>query len=146
MSPTNHFVFISSNGVSHLRLLLQLALNLLDLHPSLIITFIISDRIAEKYESEYGLQPTSLVNRVQARFRPEIISTAFTGSKQQEEASGSKVLHSMDANKRYNQGLADAVQGLISGTRQGRWATMPCGFAVDVSHPGPDMRATSETI
>ena len=137
MSPTNHFVFIGINEVSHLRLLLRLALNLLDLHPSLITSFIIADGTVERFDSEYDLQPISLIDRVEARFRREVIDTALVGPNQQAKASG-PAIHGLDAHGRYKDGLAIAVQEWIGGKREGRWATVPCGFGVDVSDRGID--------
>ncbi len=48
---------LPSNDTSHLHFAIQLALNLLDSHPSLIITFITPNFTEPKFTAEFGLQP-----------------------------------------------------------------------------------------
>lgn len=75
---TNHFTFISINSTTELRTSLQLSLNLLDLHPSLITKFLIPEYALPKYRVEYNLQPLSLIDRVKDRFRLKAVKTDST--------------------------------------------------------------------
>ncbi|CAD6569984.1 MAG: NAD-dependent glutamate dehydrogenase [Tremellales sp. Tagirdzhanova-0007] len=109
MLPTNHIVFAAINEVSHLRLSLQLALNLLVLHPSLVVSFIIADGTIDSLNREYDLQPVKKLDLANPNLPTEMVITPA----------------------RYLEGLKVAVGEIIVGKREDKWATVPFGFASD---------------
>ena len=123
MPATNHFIFIGAPEVSHLRNLVRLNLNLLDLHPSLVTTLIISDSTVSKYEKEYNLQPSDLMQRIKSRFKLRIVETGISTDAELGEAMPS-----------YASNLPAVLQDVIEEARQteGRWK-LPCGIMADVS-------------
>ena len=118
MTAINHFVFIGIGAVSHHRQMLQLCLNLLDLHPSLVNTLLIADTTEPVFQSEYDLQPLDLIQRIKDRFRVKKVPTDGKGVFPSFKAVMGPVIGDLI----HNQGRA-----------QGDWSTVPCAFFVDVS-------------
>lgn len=70
MVKINHLVFVPLSIVSHTRSELNLAIQLLHLHPSLIITWIVTSYGLPLLQKELLLHPPHVVDRLKHRFRP----------------------------------------------------------------------------
>jgi hypothetical protein len=99
--PCPHFVTICASITSHNRLHLQLALNLLDLHPSLHITILYPASVAPAFGHDLDLQPRSLLNRVGSRMRVESLDDAGTSS------------HWLEVLGRYKKNLESRIEELL---------------------------------
>ena len=123
--PTNHIVFVPVSSRSHIRLLLQLSLNCLVLHPSLIATVLVPQIYTERIDQELALQPPALLERMRDRFRVVKIDDGLT-------AIGGFGME----NQVFAQKSPPVVEALIRGqVGDGRWTTRPCAFVGDVSFP-----------
>lgn len=117
-TPTSHAVVVCSNVTSHLRVLFQLALNLLDLHRDLGITLLYPSTVSKTLKSEVALQPRNLLGRVSARL---IEANININGKQ-------GWLRDLDA---YRGKLEEVVEDLLSG--RGGTGLVPGLFLADVS-------------
>ena len=71
--PARHVVVICANLTSHLRALVQLALNLLDLHHDLAITLLYPSTVSLALKRDLASQPKSLIERVATRLETVIV-------------------------------------------------------------------------
>lgn len=73
----NHLVLLPLFARSHLRLSLQLTLNLLNLHPSLVATILITSVCTSRLDQEIQLQPKSVVARLEGRLRVKTVEVGL---------------------------------------------------------------------
>ena len=121
MTPTNHILIVPLSAPSHLRLLVQFSLNLLELHPSLVMTMLISSITTPRLKQELNLQPKALISRLQSRFR--WIETEDGLEK------GSTTFEEHQAVQRSAGPLFELV---LSGKGEGHFASIPCLVICDV--------------
>ena len=74
---TNHFVIVPVSAWSHLRLLLNFTLNLLTIHPSTIVTFLITTPTTLRLEKEISLHPSTYVVPLRSRIRVVEMESSF---------------------------------------------------------------------
>jgi hypothetical protein len=115
----NHFVFAPINELSHLRLTLKFALNLLEIHPSLIATFIISKPTLIKYEKEIARQSPDITNLMNGRWRLKVMDTGLEDPTRWQDMNASRLK------------IVSEVNSIIR-KRDGRWGITPCLWAIDV--------------
>ena len=120
ISPVNHFVFAAINEASHLRLLLQFIFNLLNLHPSLISTLLISATTYQRLRNELALQPKNLLQDLQHRFR--IITTPI----------GKEDPTRWEDIMAFREPLRQEMEKILGGEGDGAWTTFPCLYIIDV--------------
>lgn len=131
MAPANHIVSITFPETSHFRFLYQLSLNLLELHPSLIISLLISEDSEAKFHGEQKLQPKSLLERTESRFKLHVV-------RRLPDDGDAEAVIAVTAEKGKNieqdrRGFLNESRRLLEGQGEGRWVTVPCLFLVDVS-------------
>lgn len=121
--PTNHFVVIPLRSVSHLRLLLNFSLNLLDVHPSLIITFLISSSSVPLIQRDLSLQSDRTLLDLAGRYT--IISV---------EDGTDRLGNTLSEPQGFAAGFQEVVKSVLQGqdSTAGRFARRPCAFICDV--------------
>ena len=119
-APTNHILVLPVPSRSHLRLLLQLTLNILQFHPSIVATIIITSVTSSLLEQEIKLQPN--MSRLNERLR---VKQARDDLEQ-----GAPAMMRIQAIQKSVGPLLDEV---LSGRSDGRFATIPCLVIHDVS-------------
>ena len=124
--PTNHFVAIAVAETSHFGAVLQLSLNLLTLHPSLRITFLLPDVAETTYNRAWALQPDSLKYAIRDRFRIVEVDTDRTDQSFENAAIGFIA---------FQKSLGPVVRKLVDleEIQDEGWNVRPCCFLADVS-------------
>ena len=112
-AQTNHLLILPVPSRSHLRLLLQLTLNILELHPSTIATIIITSVTSSMLEQEIRLQ--SNMTRMEERLRVRQASDDLE--------QGAPAMARIQAVQKSVGPLLDEV---LSGIGEDRFATIPC--------------------
>ena len=120
--PVNHFVFAAVNEVSHFRHLLNLNFNLLNLHPSLITTLLISAPTDKRLRDELALQPKDLLQDLQHRFR--VIRTPI-GKENPTRSEDVVTFRGL---------LGRELEKILGAEGEGGWATFPCLYIIDVRY------------
>ena len=121
MSPNNHIVLVPISARSHLRLLTQLALNLLTLHDSLVVTMLITSVSAPRLQQEINLQPKNLMAKMGSRFRVVSVKDDLP------QDAGPYAEHEVMKGT-----IGPALEQILSGKGEARFATVPCLFISDV--------------
>lgn len=129
VGPTNHLVIVPLSNESHIRPQVTFALNLLDLHPSLIVTNLISEFAVEATESELALHDAELLDRIHFKERFRSVVSEVPGGKD-------GVFQGMEEDTLMAQHLKDSglLERMWTGKEgTGRWATTPFLVVADVS-------------
>ena len=100
---TRHVVVVCSNLTSHLRVLVQLSLNLLDLHHDLGITLLYPSTASLALERDLGSQPKSLIDRVVTRLETKLVDIGTPGG----------WLRELEI---YRDGIESIIEDLLSGS------------------------------
>ncbi len=118
---THHIVIVPISGWSHLRLILRFTLDLLTLHPSLVITFLITSLALPRLQREIDLHPATVIKSLESRFRIfEKDDGVVPGSGPRAEVLGFEKI------------AGEAITEILKGG-EGRFGTRPCAFILDVS-------------
>jgi hypothetical protein len=118
-APSQHFVTVCANISSHIRLHLQLALNLLKIHPSLGITVLHPASVTQVLEHELDIQPHASLDHVRRRLRVKSLDDAGEPS------------YWLDQLARYRKNLEPQIEGLLLG--EDGWR-IPGLFLADVCY------------
>jgi hypothetical protein len=121
MAQSNHIVLVPISAWSHLRTMTQFAINLLALHPSLVITFLITSVTVPRLDMELALQPPHALDQLKGRYRVQVVETPSP-----EEAGLLAELALFGENS------PGTMTGLIKGGDDARFG-VPCLFIYDVS-------------
>ena len=122
MEPTDHFVYVPMSLWSHLRMTLQFSINLLQLHPSLINTFMVNSITLPRLKRELSLQPASLMKQLEGRRRiVEVKDDLRPGTNAVEERQV------------FTENFPEALRRVLRGEAEGRFRTVPCAFICDVA-------------
>ncbi|RXK35418.1 hypothetical protein M231_07322 [Tremella mesenterica] len=122
--PANHMVFIPVS-ISHLRTMLQLMINLLNLHPSLIITLLSLEVYNKRLDQEFALHPKQTLDAVRDRYRVVMVPDGL-------DDAGNTLLE----NSVFLEKGRERVEGLIRGDEEGKWGKRPCAFIIDICRAG----------
>jgi len=117
----NHLVLLPLFARSHLRLSLQLTLNLLNLHPSLVATILITSVCTSRLDQEIQLQPKSVVARLEGRLRVKTVEVGL--------AQDAGVVQENEA---FKERIGPSLEELLCGKGEDRFAPVPCLFICDV--------------
>ena len=121
MSAQPHIVFIPSSARSHIRLLFQLSLNLLSIHPSLVNTFLVTSLNAPFLREEASIQRHELMTAVAGRWQIVEIDVGL-------EPGTSPLVERVALEERLNEPL----KVLIGGKGKPGFQVKPCAFICDV--------------
>lgn len=125
-SDVNHFLFIPTFAFSHVRVLLQLALNLLSTHPSLISTFLIPSTLVEGVNREIALKPDGLLKGLEGRWRIKSVDV--------EVPPGTNYVQ-MGAI--FTTAAEGVLRSVLSGSDEGNFSALPCAVVFDVRWRSP---------
>ena len=126
---TNHFVLVPTMGYSHIRPILRFAIDCLRVHPSVVITFLITELTTPHLQREILLHPADTVAEFAPRWRlVETGGQIDPGSGPAEEASA------------FGKTAEEAFRDLLRGNRQGegRFRAIPCCVIYDVHYSSFD--------
>ena len=113
IAQTNYLLILPIPSRSHLRLLLQLTLNILEFHPSTIATILITSVTSSMLEQEIKLQPN--MTRLEERLRVRQASDDLE--------QGASVTAKAQATQK---GVGPLLDEVLSGIGEDRFATIPC--------------------
>ena len=122
MPANNHLVVVPVSSRSHIRLFLQLTLNLLALHPSLVATMLVSSVSYPIVLKEIDLQPQRIMDSLEGRFR---VKRATDGL----ESTASRP----DEQQAFERCISSDLGDLFAEKAEGRFVTKPCLVINDVS-------------
>ncbi|CAD6566482.1 MAG: hypothetical protein TREMPRED_002646 [Tremellales sp. Tagirdzhanova-0007] len=115
MPANNHLVVVPVSSRSHIRLFLQLTLNLLALHPSLVATMLVSSVSYPIVLKEIDLQPQRIMDSLEGRFR---VKRATDGL----ESTASRP----DEQQAFERCISSDLGDLFAEKAEGRFVTKPC--------------------
>lgn len=125
--PINHFVLILVGVRSHCRPVLAAALNLLELHPSLVITNILSTAAKVAFDAEIALHDEDYLKSLDYEHRFRSILVPVDG------------LPPDTPSRIENEAFSKAMKGqrtledIWEGKGEGMWSRVPCFVLVDVT-------------
>lgn len=127
---SNHIVVIPTRDTSHLRQILHLTLNLMDVHPSLIVTMMMSSSTRFQFDKEMNIALSSRPIPSPDRLRVVEMKDGLNVKERGGLKGVMKLLKATVASS------AVSIERIISGQEQeGQWSTRPCLFIPDVSLP-----------
>lgn len=122
MSANHILVLVIPISVrSHLRLLLQLTLNILGIHPSTVATMLITSVTTPQIEKEMQLQPCGVMTELGDRFRTVVVDVQLP-------VNATMIEDHMALQHR----IHPVLDKLLEGKEEGAFATPPCLVICDV--------------
>ena len=123
MAPSNHVLIVPITSGSHIRVIIQFTLNLLTFHPSLVATILIGSIAVPRIEKEISLQPEALVSIFRDRIQLKVVEDGLAPG-----AGGAFI-----ENNILKERAGPALDELLEGKGQGRFAAVPCMVINDAS-------------
>lgn len=131
MPELNHIIVMPIAETGHLRNILNLTLNLFKVHPSLIVTLLMTSACRKLLDRELELVSPEVLRQVESQERWRIVDVD-DGLTDEERGKGVMVqINAMI--KRVQPVLRSMIEGRASGGMENdRWAAQPCLIICDV--------------